>query len=313
MCSTDDLLINRYRNQLMGVATLGVLLVHSIDIVHWNSIIENIVGYGGVGVYIFVYLSAIGLFISLKTRGVGYKKFDFYKRRFQRVLVPYLLIAGSWYGVKYLVFQHDILGFLYELSTLSFWIDHQGAWYVAMLIPVYLIFPYFFDWVEGNSRKCKFTRQIKIISISTIVFIAVFVISIFNPLLYNHLSQVFSSIIVYLLGYYVADKVICKQYNGYLISSVSIIFFIIKSITPLKWFDAIHSISWSLLAIPVLTVSALILSKMKSKVIDSFLGFFGKYSLEIYLWNIFLIQIIEYFGIKEWIEKRGDNSGYRIV
>lgn len=84
MCSTDDLLINRYRNQLMGVATLGVLLVHSIDIVHWNSIIENIVGYGGVGVYIFVYLSAIGLFISLKTRGVGYKKFDFYKRRFQK-------------------------------------------------------------------------------------------------------------------------------------------------------------------------------------------------------------------------------------
>lgn len=64
------------------------------------------------------------------------------------------------------------------------------------------------------------------------------------------------------------------------------------------------------MAIPVLTVSALILSKMKSKVIDSFLGFFGKYSLEIYLWNIFLIQIIEYFGIKEWLEKYVDSSGY---
>lgn len=174
MCSTDNLLINRYRSQLMGVAALGVVLVHSIDIVHWNSIIENIVGYGGVGVYIFVYLSAIGLFISLKTRGAGYNKFEFYKRRFQRVLVPYLLIAGSWYGVKCLIFQRDTLGFLYELSTLSFWIDHQGAWYVAMLIPVYLIFPYFFDWIEGSSGKQKLTRKIKIISICIVTFTVVF-------------------------------------------------------------------------------------------------------------------------------------------
>lgn len=29
-----------------------------------------------------------------------------------------------------------------------------------------------------------------------------------------------------------------------------------------------------------------------------------------YLWNIFLIQVIRYFGVIDWLEKHGDSSGY---
>ena len=87
-------------------------------------------------------------------------------------------------------------------------------------------------------------------------------------------------------------------------------FYIVKAITPLKNFNFVSSISWSLLAIPIITVSAWFLSKIKSQFIDAILGFFGKYSLEMYLWNIFLIQAIRYFGVIDWLEKYGDSSGY---
>lgn len=143
MCGTEDPLINQYRNLLMGIAAIGVLCVHSNSIINLPSCLGKLFGYGGIGVYIFVFLSSIGLYYSLKS--CGYSKSEFYKRRFQRVIVPYLLIAATWYGTKYLFIQHDITEFFYELSTLSFWIDHQGAWYVAMLLPIYLVFPWFFD------------------------------------------------------------------------------------------------------------------------------------------------------------------------
>ena len=74
--------IGKYRIQIMGIATIGVLLVHSNDVVAWPTFIKSIFGYGGVGVYIFVFLSALGLYNSLKSRGEAYSKTSFYKRRF---------------------------------------------------------------------------------------------------------------------------------------------------------------------------------------------------------------------------------------
>ena len=63
--------ISNKRTQIMGIASLGIILVHSIDIVAWSPNLEKLSGFGGTGVYIFVFLSAIGLFHSLKSRGGG--------------------------------------------------------------------------------------------------------------------------------------------------------------------------------------------------------------------------------------------------
>lgn len=67
MASTNR--IKDYRSQIMGIAAIGVLLVHSNEIVNWPSVVSKAFGFGGTGVYIFVFLSAIGLCNSLKIRG----------------------------------------------------------------------------------------------------------------------------------------------------------------------------------------------------------------------------------------------------
>lgn len=59
------------RSQIMGIAAIGVLMVHSNEIVEWPSVVSKAFGFGGTGVYIFVFLSAIGLYNSLKVRGGG--------------------------------------------------------------------------------------------------------------------------------------------------------------------------------------------------------------------------------------------------
>ena len=82
-------LLSRFRTQLMGIGALGVLLVHSTSIIDYPAFLANKVGYGGTGVYIFVFLSAIGLYNSLQSRG-EYSKVEFYKRRFIRTFLPYL-------------------------------------------------------------------------------------------------------------------------------------------------------------------------------------------------------------------------------
>lgn len=218
----------------MGIATLGVLCVHSESVVVLPKVISKLFSYGGIGVYIFVFLSAIGLYYSLSSHEGEYKKTEFYKRRIQRVFIPYLMIAATWYGIKYLFIQHDVAWFFYELSTASFWIGHHGAWYVAMLVPVYIIFPFFYDWVEGIHGRKKISRTIKVAVVGLTASIVALTVCIVNPPLYQHLSQVLLSIIVYIVGYYYADRVKTGRYNGYGVSILCVVIYIVKSITPIK-------------------------------------------------------------------------------
>ena len=120
----------KFRPEIFGFATLMILICHAVSIVPLPNNISIIVSYGGMGVNIFLFMSGIGLYYSLKRNG---NIIDFYIRRAIRLIVPYLLIAGVWYGLKYLVIENNFLLFIYELSLLSFWIEHKGAWYDTIL------------------------------------------------------------------------------------------------------------------------------------------------------------------------------------
>ena len=295
--------IGKYRTQIMGIATIGVLLVHSNDIVTWPGYIEFIFGYGGIGVYIFVFLSAIGLYNSLKSRGVGYSKISFYKRRLTRLIIPYCMIAATWYGIKDLIINGSLSFFLYDFSTLSFWIDHKGAWYVAMLIPVYLAFPWFYDWTERNRNVRSGLSFVIVISLSAVC-------SSFLPDMYKHLAQVFSSFVVYLIGCWYAGLKLKSNRNSLILGGVCLFLFLIKSLTPLKKVDFITIITWAMLGIPFTFIFAYLLDRFDSKYINIVLTFLGKYSLEMYLWNIFVIQAARIFGVFDTVKEYGDKNGY---
>lgn len=216
----------RQRNSLLGIGAIGVLIVHSSLIINYPNYLKVLVGYGGLGVYLFTFISGIGLYFSLQNSRRS--RIDFYKRRYVRLFVPYFLIAGVWYGIKYLLLTQNIGSFFYELSTLSFWVEHRGAWYVAMLIPLYLVYPLFFDWMEKGRRLIKTVIAIGVILIVSLTYYNV------NLNQYNHLSQIFCSLVIFLIGNYVAEHVYKENYRGVILLIGSLTLFIIKMTTTLK-------------------------------------------------------------------------------
>lgn len=296
--------IEKFRSQIMGLATIGVLLVHSIGIVDWHPLLRKIFGLGGTGVYIFVFLSAVGLYNSLKTRGGGYSKLDFYKRRFVRVIIPYCLIAATWYGILDLLVKGSLFRFLYDFSTMSFWFEHQGAWYVAMLIPIYFLFPWFYDWAETEHRKSRVLGSL------IVAFLLCCVSFIILPELYEHLAQVFCSIIVYLIGYYYAGLNKKSDKNGIALSSICLLLFVVKSVSPLKNVEFISNLTWAMLGIPFAFISAVLMNWLNNRGLNVALVFLGKHSLEMYLWNIFIIQAMKAFNVIDYLKVKGDLHGF---
>lgn len=286
----------------MGIASLGIILVHSIDIVAWSPNLEKLFGFGGTGVYVFVFLSAIGLFHSLKSKG-GKNKAEFYKRRFKRLIIPYGLIAGTWYGLLDLLVNRNPILFLYDISTLSFWMEHRGAWYVAMLIPVYILFPWFYDWAEAKNRKLRILG-----SLCFCLGIGLF-LSICSPKLYEHLGQVIASLIVCIIGYYYASMDLNDKRNEIIMGTICIVLFLIKAMTLLKNNALINGLSWGMLGIPFTFIAGILLNVIKCSIINTILAAIGKNTLEMYLCNIFIIQAMRIFGIVDAWKSSGDTFG----
>lgn len=136
--------ISEYRGQLMGIATLLVIFGHSVgNGVAMPRWMESLCGLSSVGVDIFLLVSGLGLWYSLTSlngNNVQQGVRCWYLRRYKRILIPYLIIIGFHYTLSVL-HGMPISQALFELSTLSYWVNHQGAWFIAMLIPVYALTP----------------------------------------------------------------------------------------------------------------------------------------------------------------------------
>ena len=186
--------LSKYRSELFGIATIGIVLNHyQYFAIGIPRIIATALSYGGSGVYIFVLLSGLGLYYSLSSPNKSLS--SFYKKRAFRIFIPYFLIAGIWYLIKYLIILKDPINFIYELSTVSFWLEHRGAWYVAMLIPVYLVFPFIYLWIE-QSGKYRLHKTVVLLTVNLLGGIALF---FDDASLFDHLRSVWCSLFSLLL------------------------------------------------------------------------------------------------------------------
>lgn len=152
--------VSRYRTTLMGIATLLVIFGHSAG----NGVVmpgwlESLCGLASVGVDIFLFVSGLGLWYSLNNRDesgfwVGIK--CWYLKRYKRILLPYLLIIGF---QQFLQVRHGapIDQALVDFSTISYWTNHRGTWFIAMLIPVYAITPIHYKICEKIGHPVLYT------------------------------------------------------------------------------------------------------------------------------------------------------------
>jgi surface polysaccharide O-acyltransferase-like enzyme len=169
--------LSDYRTEIMGACAIGIILCHAnLAHVALPSVFRTILGMGNFCVDIFLLLSGIGICFSLEKLadgGLG----RWYARRFMRIIIPYLIIYVPYYLWRCIANQYSIWRFFYYISTLGYWMEHDGAWFLALLIPLYLISPFLYKFLKNRSAWEKYIIC-GVISLALYVFSAHMCLSI---------------------------------------------------------------------------------------------------------------------------------------
>ena len=150
----DYRVLSRYRSELMGVAMLWVMLFHSYDLDLGSALLNRVRGAGFGGVDIFIFLSSMGLAMSLIWHRQDYT--GYLARRAGRILpayyvvmIPYTLLLILWQGVPW----SDLF---WNSSLLYYWVARcPGAfnWYISGAMFFYLLTPPVLAWLRRQQRR----------------------------------------------------------------------------------------------------------------------------------------------------------------
>lgn len=297
-------LLSKYRTELFGIAAMGTVLTHSQYFIrNLPKVFAFVFGYGGSGVYIFALLSGMGLYFSLSQGTVNNAAiWRFYKKRMVRVVVPYLLIVGVWYAVKYCFILKEPLLFLYELSTLSFWCEHKGAWYIAMLFPVYFVFPFYFQWLEMDQNKRR-NKTIFALAVNSVIGIVLYSC---NQEFFTHISGVWCCLYFFIYGAFIGKSMKERCFNDMPVLLFGIAIIAIKTLIPLlRNYTPLTLFAYAMAGITVAVISSRVFDALELKLVKRITGFLGEYSLEIYLSNLVWVQIFQFWKLENIFNDQG--------
>ena len=267
----------------MGVATIMILLCHASAT--WTTMpyfLKRILGIGNVGVDLFLLLSGIGISFSLSKIKNNRGLLKWYKKRYLRILIPYTIIMlPSLLYVKFSTNQ-SWLDFFLHFSTVDFWLNHRGAWYIAMLLPLYLLSPLLFECIH----RFKNTIVPGIILIMLLYCFSLLpclgnssVVSIIKNL-QTCCLRIPAFIFGMLLFPYVREhKTITNKCVVTFVLICFVLMAFLRVLGPRYEFPL-------LILIPLVICLLLIMSHLKSRL--KFLAFMGTISLESYLTNVYL-------------------------
>lgn len=194
--------LSERRASVMGVAALMIYFAHVYAYADLG-IINRFFSYGNWGVDVFLLMSGFGMCHSMAEHPAAGV---FYWKRFVRVGVPYLVLAIPFcFASDVLIAQAVDWGlFALDVSTLSYWLFHRGAWYVAMLVPLYLSVPFIGRLVRG------YGAPVICIAASVLSFIIASVLRGFfpDPGFAGNVANVAQRLSSFFAGWLLADRMI---------------------------------------------------------------------------------------------------------
>lgn len=300
--------LSRYRSQLMGVATIMIILCHAAaSKVIIPTILSVIFGFGNYGVDIFLFLSGLGCFYSLSKTNRG-EELLYYKRRFYRIIPAYLIIYTTTNIIYIIIGERDICEVLLSLTALEYWLFHRGAWYISIIIPLYFISPLFYLAIQ---TKWKWWWMIG--SVVTIMVLCSIPLddNSSTSVLYN-IQLALRRVPSFIIGMAIAND--CK---GNRMISILWLLLLAFLFIPLRIFCP--KIFWGWLIVPlILVVFVKVIKTFECcHLIDKSLNLIGSVSLESYLLNIsinaLLTALIIHYGFSESPFLYGNYLQYAIV
>lgn len=275
--------IGKYRTAIMGVGALWILVLHVwypcfYDAGETADLIERfVVGSGYVGVDVFMYLSAIGLFYSLEKNSVS----TFYKHRIKRILFPVLIISMIFaiaYKWNFATYITNVLGINFFRESI-----YCFLWFVIAIEIVYLLFPLYYKLFIKIKYKGIFT-------FITILFY-ILILVIFKDYIRKDFFVFLNRIPIFLFGVLIGYlNVINKKYKYETVFYVVCVFILLFGCYELHLCNDYNHyilVPYSGYLIPafcitisIVPILALLLNK--THVLNKIFSFLGKMSLEMY-------------------------------
>lgn len=175
---------------------------------------------------------------------------------------------------------------LLNFSTINFWLSHQGAWFIAMLIPLYAITPIHYS-------ICHRTKKPLLYNLAVIMFLVLFS-SIKNNFesptlteLYGNIQFVTYRLPAFFIGFILAPY--AKEAKN-----ISMLWMVFLPLIIVCFMRFLHFGYWpGFLVLPLTFISCIILNKA-GQIVKNVLSFFGKISLESYLFNTTIGTVLAY-------------------
>lgn len=283
-------LFSKYRTELMGFATILILLCHAkSNGVQLPHIIEKILALGQTGVELFLFLSGIGIYYSLALSKNKIKISHWYYKRIMRLMLPYWLICGPSFIFILLKGEITLLSFIGKFTTIGYWFGEQCAWFVATIIPLYLISPALLKLFKLKCTNFAFFCLI----------ICLYLILFFNKLHFfgdviaiQHFIQAITVTPSFILGFFIAPLIADrKELSIKNITTIIIIVVIFWSIIYLLLGSKQY---WLFVLIFAAAICKLL--ERCNRITSKTLAFLGSISLESYLLNTTLPAYIKGHG-----------------
>ena len=198
---------------------------------------------------------------------------SWYKKRYVRILLPYSMIAVPWFLIVTIMEHHSWIDFLFDVSTLSYWLYHRGAWFIAALIPLYLITPLLFKLLIGNKYR--------LVCLLCLLMFTIILGSIDIDGVLGNIVFVVKRLPCYFCGIFIAQYVASKISISCIYGSVVVLFFAL-------FIKFIGGWWWPLIFLALALVCKII---EYIPILKSIFKFMGVISLESYIMNICLSNL----------------------
>ncbi len=291
--------ISKYRTQIMGIACIWVVLFHNTFQTKGPRLIETILYRGNVGVDMFLFLSGIGLYFSyIKDRNIK----AFYKRRINRLLIPYLVFAIPYY-IWWTRLSGGRVSFVSAITNVAFVKNGiTTTWFIPTILIFYLVFRLIF--FLQNSQIYIVTKSVDRNNVTVILvfiyFLALRYMMDAHPTLWKHTEIALMRGVIFIIGCHAGEWVQKERgipFNGGLIGFIWIVlYFIFRSDIKLNTFwarmsYAPFSIACTIFFAYLLEFFSKAFNIRKYRVLE----FFGNRSLEIYLTHVMVKNIYSHY------------------
>ena len=297
-------LLSKYRSELMGIAMISVILYHFSQDTHssgYNYTLPLNFFYNYIwssGVDIFLLLSGISIFYSLK------RSFDlksFYTKRIKCIILPYLIVAGSYFLIIDALISQDLILFIKDLTFYS-WFERglTTFWYILVILICYAFSPLFFRLTD--KRDSKGYGMLLILIISIFACISITLIYFFQNPVYENYNIGLCRFPAFFIGMVIGKLSYEKKCISFVTPSVFLITAVLiyfQSIVPtylMRYLFAANAISFSFI-LAFIFERFLCGKRIFEKIICPFLSWFGKYSLEIYLCHVTIRRAFNRSGL----------------